>query len=128
MKYPPHPCVSLPGKKRQDEKTTEIHAALDRADPSGWAGRLRSILRCPALVSAVVGLGSVTGLVLGVLSTVVWSRLGAVEGKADKAGEQAAKADHRLDLLEQKLQGQTDMLGAKMDAVLDAVQRNARKP
>lgn len=125
--YPPHPCFSLPGKKRQDDQTTEIHAALDRADPSGWAGRLRSILRCPALVSAVVGLGSVTGLVLGVLSTVVWSRLGAVDGKADKAGEQAAKSDHRMDLLEQRIQNQTDQLGTKMDAILDAVQRTVRR-
>ena len=128
MKYHPHPCFSLPAtKKRQEEKTTEIHEALDRADPSGWAARLRCILRCPALVSAVVGLGSVTGLVIGALSTLGWTKMGAISEKADKAGEQAARSDHRMDLLEQKIQGQTDQLGAKMDAILDAVQRTVRR-
>jgi hypothetical protein len=53
--------------------------------------------------------------------------MGAISEKADKAGEQAARSDHRMDLLEQKIQGQTDQLGAKMDAILDAVQRTVRR-
>lgn len=74
-------------------------AAIEKADPSGWAGRLRAILGCSRLVSALV-------LLLMLLSAVCGygaSRLIGAEDLAQKAKAAADRANMRADMQDQQL-------------------------
>jgi len=66
--------------------------ALEKADPTGWAGRLKKILSCPALVSLTV----LIAMVLTFLATVAWKR---IETIADRTSQ----VEKRQDLIEQRL-------------------------
>ena len=73
--------------------------ALERADPTGWANRIRKILACPALVSLVVILATV----LVTLCCIGWKRVASIEQKADTAATKAAEARHRTEIIDEKI-------------------------
>lgn len=66
--------------------------ALQKADPTGWAGRIKKILSCPALVSLTVLLA----MVLTFLATVAWKRIESLD-------DRTAQVEKRQDLIEQRL-------------------------
>ena len=84
---------------RPHSLATADTVALEKADPTGWAGRIRKILSCPALVSLVVILTTV----LITLCTLGWKKASSIESKADAAATKAEEARHRSDIIDEKI-------------------------
>lgn len=91
--------------------------AIEKADPTGWAARLRNVLGCPRLVSALVMLLILIGSLVG------WgiARLTSAEGAADTAKSEAARAHHRVDLLDQQMM-MIDRTTQRTEAKIDRIE------